>query len=267
MSSCQVNPLSQFAAKGDQHPRFVHRLHQDGPAHEVQSAHAENVFLYGQDATVGNRFMNLQQSAHSTPLQHTVGSPFYQQQQPQPQQPQIAHHVPHYVQQPLSQSQNGSTSWLSQFHSMRIDDPLEVSSDYKKMYSAYERSNPMVRLPIAPNCRQNYNFIPRDTQDIFTPEFEALEKELEESEAAARPHLDQEQQEFQKIANEIVESCSSSPKLSSSKFMGLMKGIGEGSVTLNKQKSPLATELHSPLTGQRVGNEYFPVVDHTLHST
>lgn len=131
MSSCQVNPLSQFAAKGDQHPRFVHRLHQDGPAHEVQSAQAENAFLYGQDATVGNRFLNLQQSAHATPLQHTVGGPFHQQQQQQQPQ-QSVHHVPHYVQQPLSQSQNSSTSWLSQFHSMRIDDPLEFSSDYKK---------------------------------------------------------------------------------------------------------------------------------------
>lgn len=148
---------------------------------------------------------------------------------------------------------------------MRIDDPLEFSSDYKKMYSAYERPSPIMRLPLTANSRQNYNFIPRDSHDVFTPEFEAVEKELEESEPASRTNLDSEQKEFQKIANEIVESCSSSPKLSSSKFMGLMKGIGEGSVTLNKQHSPLATELHSPLTGQRVGNEYFPVMDHTLH--
>lgn len=265
MSACQANPLTQFISKGEQHPRYVHKLgHENSSNHFVPHLTApDDAFLYGQDVTAGNRFMSGMYPG-PTPMTAAVqGLPKIQQ------QPETQRHL-------MGQNSSNNTSWLSQFHSMKIEDPLEFPQDYKKMYSAYDRQTPMIRFPMTA-CRPSYNHPPRDVskeqgprecKDVFTSEFEALERELEEVENKRMPAFDQEQVEFQKIANDIVESCSSgqpATKLRSSKFMGLMKGISEGSVTLNKEESENATELHSPYTGQRVGNEYFPVEDHTLH--
>ncbi|GAV52351.1 hypothetical protein ZYGR_0AG03420 [Zygosaccharomyces rouxii] len=269
MSTCQVNPLTQFVTKGEQHHGFMHRLpQQSSDQHQLHVSAPEDVFLYGQDVTAGNQFMG---GMHQGPVPMTAAVPIVPAVQQQQQR--------HYQQEPKGQQvlhqSSGNASWLSQFNSMKIEDPLEFSQDYKKMYSSYERSTtPMVRLPMA-SYRPNYSTLSKnftkqevstENQDLFAAEFEALEKELEDVENK-RPILDQEQKEFQKIANEIVDSCSPSPstKLRNSKFMGLMKGVGEGSVTLNKQESQQATELHSPQTGQRVGNEYFPVKNDTLH--
>ncbi|CAR26372.1 ZYRO0B08184p [Zygosaccharomyces rouxii] len=269
MSACQANPLTQFVTKGEQHPGFIHRFsHENSNQHQLHINAPEGVFLYGQDVAAGNRFMG---GIHQGPAPITTAVPVVP---PVQQQQQLHHQQVQREQQALHQS-SGNGSWLSQFHSMKIEDPLEFSQDYKKMYSSYEKSTaPMVRFPMT-TYQPNYNMISRDVtkrevpgekQDAFAAEFNALEKELEDVEKK-RPIFDQEQEEFQKLANEIVDSCSTSPstKLRSSKFMGLMKGIGEGSVTLNKQKSKHATELHSPYTEQRVGNEYFPVKDSTLH--
>lgn len=274
MSTCQVNPLTQFVTKGDQNHGFMHRLGpQNNEQHQLHvKAAPEDVFLYGQDINTGNRFMGGMHSG-ATPMTAAVPIlPMGQQQEPREQR--------------AMHQDSGNSSWLSQFHSMRIEDPLEFSQDYKKMYSSYEKSSattttttPMVRFPMA-SCRPTYGTtfsrdlnqqkqhqeISPDNQGAFTAEFEALEKELQEVENK-QPMFDQEQKEFQQIANEIVTSCSPSPskKLWNSKFMGLMRGIGEGAVTLNKEKSQKANELHSPQTGERIGNEYFPIRDNTLH--
>lgn len=96
--------------------------------------------------------------------------------------------------------------------------------------------------------------------------------------ATAVPALDDEQAKFQQAASEIyarlspgpqtppeMEAKLHNPKLQNSKFLGLMRRISDGVVTLqNDQNSQKYTQLYSPTTGEVVGNEYFPVVDAIL---
>lgn len=271
MSTCQVNPLTQFVNKGEQHHGFIHRLaHQNSNQHQLQVNAPEEAFLCGKEISTSNRFMS---GTRQVPAPMTAAVPII----PAVKQQQEQHYQlePKIREQQALHQNSVNTGWILQFHSMSIEDPLEFSQEYKRMYSSYERSTaPTLRFPMTshrPNCgaipgNLTKQEVSTKDEDRFTAEFEALENELEDVENR-RPIFDQEQEEFQKIASEIVDSCSPSPskKLRNSKFIGLMKDIGEGSVTLNKQDSQHANELHSPHTGQRVGNEYFPIENSTLH--
>ncbi|SCU94357.1 LAFA_0F21352g1_1 [Lachancea sp. 'fantastica'] len=113
-------------------------------------------------------------------------------------------------------------------------------------------------------------------KNMFAQEFDKLESELGEEPASftESASLSHEQLKFQQAASEINNRFSpgteTPPQLESkfqnSKFMGLIRNISDGVVTLktddrNNQKY---THLFSPSTGELVGNEYFPVSDATL---
>lgn len=115
----------------------------------------------------------------------------------------------------------------------------------------------------------------------FDLEFTNIEAELHQRELQDHQRQQQdklnndnrmnfEQAEFQKVATDIVRSCTpdvpASPtvptsqlhsKFASSKFMGLMRKVSDGVVTIKKTER----ELFTPETGEVVGNEYFPVLD------
>lgn len=107
----------------------------------------------------------------------------------------------------------------------------------------------------------------------FDLEFNNVENELQkqETESTSQEQMNFEQVEFQKHAKDIVRSCTpdvpASPdlttssqlhsKFASSKFMGLMRKVSDGVVTIKKTER----ELFTPETGEVVGNEYFPVLD------
>lgn len=284
-ASCHTNPLQQLIAKGDQaHTRsFASNFsHESATRQQQQHLSAENFFLNNDSSHVsmGNRFLQVQHATQLSPLE--------------------------------SKESNVGNSWLNQFSSMKVEDPLEFSKEYKNLYSNYESQQQ--RTPMSPalqrtmyhqpmnsyfNAAERSTFQTRSDNAVmdtyFNTEFDTLEKELEESSEdrvrdlsrrssntrTTTHNLDNEQLEFQQIANGIVDSFSSvsnsnspspvSSKLSGSKFMGLMRGISEGSITLKKrndhdEEGQRATELHSPITGELVGNEYFPVFDN-VHDT
>ncbi|KAK5779089.1 Pex21p PWA37_003936 [Arxiozyma heterogenica] len=109
----------------------------------------------------------------------------------------------------------------------------------------------------------------------FDLEFTNLENELHnqqiKNDSNTEISTNFEQIEFQKAATDIVKTCSleivSSPnetsrsqlqsKFASSKFIGLMRKVSDGVVTLKDTKK----ELYTPKTGEVVGNEYFPILD------
>lgn len=277
-ASCHTNPLQQLVSKGDQArtrsfaSSFSHESAIRQQQQQQQHLSAENFFLNNDSSHVGmgNRFLQVQHATQLSPLE--------------------------------GKESNVGNSWLNQFSAMKVEDPLEFSREYKNLYSNYESQQQ--RTPMSPTLQRTmyhqpmnsyFNTAERSTfqtrsdsavmDTYFNTEFDTLEKELEESsEDRARDlstthNLDNEQLEFQQIANGIVDSFSSvskspspvSSKLSGSKFMGLMRGISEGSITLKKrndhdEEGQRATELHSPITGELVGNEYFPVFDN-VHDT
>ena len=167
-----------------------------------------------------------------------------------------------------------SSDWVPQFSSMKIDDPLEFSSEYKRLYSNYESQQRLnssrQHLPFK-NCmirktsctyppqktlrqqRQGYRDNPTDAFQ-FDAEFQVLEREIQKEryEPITRRDekwFDQDQSELQRIATDIVKCCTPPPssasssstlsssvesKLSESKFIQLMRNISSGDVTLKK---------------------------------
>lgn len=114
----------------------------------------------------------------------------------------------------------------------------------------------------------------KELDSYFDLEFKTVEDELNKTiNDQVMNDNDEEQLEFQRLASGIVESCTpvrtpgtpGTPvgnKLSSSKFIGLMKRISDGVVTMKENK----TELFSPENGEIVGNEYFPIQDKTVNN-
>ncbi|CAI4063318.1 hypothetical protein N7582_002382 [Saccharomyces uvarum] len=192
-----------------------------------------------------------------------------------------------------------SSSWVPQFSSMEINDPLEFSSEYKKLYSGYESqqrqnvsrqqfpiTSSMVRktasnLPSRNMFRQHRQENRNSSTDAFKfdAEFQNLENEIQEVRYEPilqedESWLDQDQLELQRIATDIVKCCtpplssasststvsSIDSKLSESKFIQLMRGISSGDVTLKKEANGDSTsELFSPSNGELVGNGHIPV--------
>lgn len=254
--SCQINPLQQFVAKGDQidNLEFGRRFAQQDrhTQQQLRAGPVEHSFLNGQqsESLLGNRFMEVQQPT------------------------------------PVVPTENGSSAWLNQFSGMKLEDPLEFDNEYKRLYAGYQsqqshtiprnvaRISPSLhrsiyRQPQAPVLRKP---VTSSADGHFEKAFEALERELQEDADEMMEEdgfVDNEQYEFRRIASDIVDSCSSnsgspspvSSKLSGSKFMSLMRGISGGLVTLNKNSGVRANELCAP-DGTVIGNRYTPVNDH-----
>lgn len=262
-AACGTNPLQLFIGKDEQNQRF--RGSQVGPstqnfrnsdARQVKNT-AEQQFFESRESH--NGFLGLQQPAPMVPI-NTMNKGYE------------------------------SESWIQQFSSVNIDDPMEFSKEYRDLYANYESKSSFQqqRYPQHLNMyRQSltgfgsYTKVQENNLSQFDREFQELENELQRNEDAEDYEtqrnsqsnvFDDEQVEFQKIANSIVDSCSTisnspspvSSKLSGSKFMTLMRGISEGSITLKKDNER-TTELQSPINGELVGNEYFPVLDE-MHS-
>lgn len=106
----------------------------------------------------------------------------------------------------------------------------------------------------------------------FQDEFNELEKELSELEMdscieSTNPNVfNEEKDKFQEVANDIYNLSTindttspsiSNPKLANSKFIKLMKLIGNGSVNLNENNN----ELRSVSNNGLVGNRYVSIPD------
>ncbi|EJT41376.1 PEX21-like protein [Saccharomyces kudriavzevii IFO 1802] len=193
-----------------------------------------------------------------------------------------------------------SSNWVPQFSSMNINDPLEFTSEYKKLYFEFEsqqrQNSSGHHYPIASSIvrKTTSNFQPRNTlrqhlqgnrnnsTDEFKldAEFQNLESEIQEMRYEPKIQeekwQDQDQLELQRIATEIVECCATPPssvsststlssidsKLSESKFIQLMRGISSGDVTLRKEASGnSASELFHRSSGEIVGNKHISVKD------
>ncbi|SCU88803.1 LAME_0E01200g1_1 [Lachancea meyersii CBS 8951] len=112
--------------------------------------------------------------------------------------------------------------------------------------------------------------------EMLAREFDRIETELNEESASPSeaPVFSSEQIKFQQAASEIHHRLSpgteTPPELESkfknSKFLGLMRSISDGVVTLktDDQNNQKYTQLFSPSTDEVVGNEYFSVSDTTL---
>lgn len=131
----------------------------------------------------------------------------------------------------------------------------------------------------APQLDQTQQQQQGSIDSYFDLEFNQVERELSQVErdisqpVPVGPNWNKEQVEFQKIATDIVRVCTpdepvlhNAPmnrtgglktKLATSKFMGLMKRVSEGSVSIRNTER----ELFTPETGEVEGNEYFPVLD------
>ncbi|QLL30291.1 hypothetical protein HG536_0A01080 [Torulaspora globosa] len=261
-ASCQVNPLQQFVSKGDSaQGRGFGFSAQQRPS-EQQPLPVEYSFLHEQEGALqgSNMFLAVQQPSSLSHLQASPGP--------------------------------ASRSWLNQFSSMKLEDPLSFDSDYRKHYANYESQQLLQtrqRLSnMSPTLNRTMYYQP--VNSYFRPppaegqpmtdasdsrldeEFQSLEAELQKENPGSQDEnvgFDDEQVEFQRIASEIVESCSStshspspvSSKLYSSKFMTLMRNVSEGSVTLSRGNSTHSAEFHSS-DGEVIGNEFSPVADH-----
>ncbi|QLG73021.1 hypothetical protein HG535_0E01050 [Zygotorulaspora mrakii] len=277
-ATCRTNPLQQLLGKSDQNSRF------QGPQAGSASQQFRQDYNGGSSEAAERHFFNHRENQNG----------FLNLQHPAPMLPPMG----------SVRKEHFKEDWVQQFSAVSVKDPLEFCRDYQDSYKNYEsrqfaphnqyrglangdRHINMYR----PTIDGHFGTLARKEDQLvnsiaFDKEFNNLEKELlggdksfdnfevydnddnyNDSEAY---RLDDEQIEFQKIANDIVDSCASiskspspvSSKLSGSKFMGLMRGISEGSITLKKGNES-ATGFHSPQNGETVGNEYFPVLDRT----
>lgn len=194
----------------------------------------------------------------------------------------------HHMSAPLpSPPQEEGDLVIPEFANVRINDPMEFSDQYKRLYGSYVQTptppassshtpmaHPLASMPRPPIQRFRQYKQPRTVGQVpmnipsalIDQELNALEQELQNSTPRG---MSQEQMQFRQAATGIVHSLeattpepsrSSTPlesRLGGSKFIQLMRQVSAGSVTL-RSGSP---ELCSPDTDERVGNEYFPVLD------
>lgn len=233
--SCQSNPLQQFVGKSDRvgTAGFGARFNSQEQFPPTRSI--EHSFLNGQknDEFLENKFLEVQQPS------------------------------------PVFPAESVSNVWLNQFSSMKLEDPLEFDNEYKKLYAGYQSQQTRRNVAhVSPALHRSiYQPVMRDpvANDVhFEQEFEALERELQDDKDELLDEESPLDYEFQKIASDIVNSTSNSPspvssKLSGSKFMGLMRDISGGLVSMR------SNELRKS-DGSVVGNEFTPVMDN-MHKT
>ncbi|AAS51769.1 ADL151Wp [Eremothecium gossypii ATCC 10895] len=181
--------------------------------------------------------------------------------------------------------------WVRQFSSMQVEDPLAFSAEYQRAYAGYEQrqaARPAARvlgyggsmfMPTMPQQQLQQQVAPQQTaqaalqeaelERYLEREFDVLEGELappEVPEALSAPLLDHEQLGFQESAKAIYATLSApihKDKFGASKFMGLMRQVSTGDVTLSKSESGY-TGLHMTAGGEAVGAEYRAVTDEVV---
>ncbi|AGO11628.1 AaceriADL151Wp [[Ashbya] aceris (nom. inval.)] len=181
------------------------------------------------------------------------------------------------------------TDWVRQFSSIQVEDPLAFSTEYQRAYATYEQRQaprPAARVMgyggsmFMPAMAQQQAFQQQAVQHQAVPvaqqeaeldrylehEFDAIEGELaqpEVPEALSAPLLDNEQLGFQESAKAIYATLSApmhKEKFGASQFMGLMRQVSTGDVTLSKTEGGY-TGLHMTAGGEAVGTEYLAVAD------
>ncbi|CCK72425.1 Pex21p KNAG_0K00570 [Huiozyma naganishii CBS 8797] len=290
--SCRVNPIQRFISKRDNVsvsslPTLISSSHVHSSSSSSRSL--ERTFLQGHVPSLVTRQPLISDNKYSPP------------------------YVPDEASRSNTIGSSHSETWINQFSAMKVEDPLEASLEYKRLYKNYERqmgngyrrfnsSSPDLKpqfvspvgqriqksrllkrggtVPLSGSRASPYGTIQTHSTTTHTPtdalleaEFNTLEQELMEQDLAtpetretSNPAFTGEQRELQEIASSIVDACSppltplarDSPvqsKLASSKFMGLMKRVSDGDVTVK----PAQRELFTPGTGDRVGSEYFQV--------
>lgn len=285
MSLCQTNPLNTLLSKSSQY-------HYGGVRPEMHGASAGG--SSGQ-TTMDRQFGMFAGESAGDSVGAAPSRPFYRGDAPMNAQ---LKHTNQTGPRSMGAMDHG---WVDQFSRMQVRDQSEFSNEYKQMYAQYEstsnvgrgvgglvgRGNVSVSLPIA--SRQNLQINHHNQQisanadlknmgdSFFDEQFSALEKEMEQLEEkdsdiqdigeAALLDFDEDQREFQMAAQSIYSTMSghssnNSAKFGRSKFMGLMRNISDGVVTLKKDETQYKyTELYSPTTGEVFGEEYFPVAD------
>ncbi|EJS43590.1 pex21p [Saccharomyces arboricola H-6] len=273
-SACHISPIEQIIQKG-------HRIQKDSliPSKPTKLVHRELKTHYIEKGShVETSFLHHaggMGSVDNTALQHQHSPMTFSRQN----------------------KNEESSNWIPQFSSMTVNDPLEFSSEYKKLYSNYESQPyqssssqhfPMVRKTIS-NFSQRNILRPHRQGNRSSPmeafqfdtEFQHLENEIQEVRYEPLTQedekwLDQHQLELQRIATDIVKCCTPPPsstsststassvdsKLSESKFIQLMRGISSGDVTLKKEANgDSASELFSLSNGELVGNKHISIRD------
>lgn len=284
--SCHINPLQQFNNK--QQPIFNSRIN-----HAHSSANQQAMQRSAGNMSVEEKFLdsNIEMSnvhADSSFGQHPSHS--------------LSSMKPLLANEPAVNTTRGE-NWINQFATMQMKDPLEFSDSYKRLYAQYSQNNisvamtqPLARPQISRNVESHMsslqmknsplsvNSAPANstTESInlnqldsyFDLQFQAVEEELDQI-----PCLNQEQQQFQKAAQGILDTLSPKSieidtmsagnsmsfssdeehllrdKLNNSKFMGLMTRVSGGVVTINENNK----ELYTPKDNKLEGNEYFPI--------
>lgn len=276
-ASCQANPLQQFLNKGDRAHAHSHArgsgLNSGFASSPQQHPSMEQAFLNEQHthAPVGNRFLQVQQPSPLLPSESTSSAWLNQ-------------FSTMKLEDPLEFSKDYQDLYAN-YESQQMQQTRQRVSNMSPTLQRTIYRQPMGSYFNVPRSEISIAATPM-TDAYFHDEFETLERELEEasdeivegssekiSSSVSSFSFDHEQLEFQKIASSIVDSCSSvsnspspvSSKLSGSKFMSLMRGISEGSVSLNRNNDAHSTEFRSS-TGEIIGNEFSPVMDHTHDS-
>ncbi|SCU99414.1 LADA_0H19614g1_1 [Lachancea dasiensis] len=169
----------------------------------------------------------------------------------------------------------------------------DVSRQYPPTLQQFpsQRSTLMQRAPLSAQHTHQTSSGTSDNvleAEYFDREFDELEREMSSDmhDDIEDPDVDEqgqsileltaEQLKFQQAASEIHQRLSPGPqtppalesKFQKSKFLGLMRGISDGVVTLKgaDDDANKYTQLFSPTSGELVGNEYFPVADATLNN-
>ncbi|CAG99735.1 Pex21p [Kluyveromyces lactis] len=187
--------------------------------------------------------------------------------------------------------------WIDQFANMQVHDKTEFPTDYKQMYSQYEARGASYSMG-APVMVSHSQMFPRHQQSLMVNQLESqayasssakldeqfaeLERQVQDDEKEQQQDkdddfhlketspLDEDQRQLKEAAQSIYttlsdKSSTTSSKFSNSKFLGLMRNISDGVITLKKNPDEdKYTELYSPSTGETFGEEYFPVQDSVL---
>ncbi|CEP62164.1 Pex21p LALA0_S04e09296g [Lachancea lanzarotensis] len=277
MSACQPTALARLVSKTDQFPAATKAL---------QTSNFHSSASRSRPLESADFEKNFRSSRYSEP----------------PSGSHVIQGMPPLQAQPIAQDVG---SWSDEFSRMQIRDPLSFTNEYQQLYKQYENppqqhnNQPLASqnspfalqqpIPVyrpalvqerafyasASNASTQSDMTAQE-HDMFAAEFDRIENELNEEPTAAPDAvpLSQEQLKFQQAASEINNRFSpgteTPPQLESkfqnSKFMGLMRNISDGAVTLmtNEDNNQKYTRLFSPNTGKLVGNEYFPVSDATL---
>ena len=245
MSLCQTNPLNSLVSKSRFHYTHTGQTVQGQQVKQVQNSSLDqqySQFAFGRnEAGLPGHQPHYNISNAGSMARQSVAGP---------------------------RAMGNEQGWVDQFANMQVRDNTEFSDEYKRMYSQYEKPQnnmhmrPMlssnasmaVSLPLVQQHRPQFQqeqmqaFNSQHNDAYLQQQFMELERDLEQqtsefeqkpgSESESVEVLDEDQKELQRAAQSIYNTLSdSSPdpsKFARSKFLGLMRNISDGVVTLKK---------------------------------